>query len=39
MTLDGKALSEDQWSYDAEKDRVVLKVTFGQTLCEIRMQY
>jgi hypothetical protein len=39
MTLDGKTLSEDQWSYDAEKDRVVLNVKFEQKLCELRAQY
>jgi hypothetical protein len=39
ITLDGKPLSTESWTYDAEKDRVVLKVTFGQKLCELRMQY
>jgi ABC-type Fe3+/spermidine/putrescine transport system ATPase subunit len=39
VTLDGKPLSTESWTYDAEKDRVVLKVTFGQKLCELRMQY
>jgi len=39
ITLDGKALSDEQWSYDAEKDRVVLNVKFEQKLCELRLQY
>ena len=39
ITIDGKPLSAEHWTYDSEKDRVVLKVTFGQRLCEIRMQY
>ena len=39
ITIDGKPLSTEHWTYDSEKDRVVLKVTFGQRLCELRMQY
>lgn len=39
VTIDGAALTSDAWSYDAEKDRVVLKVRFSQKLCEIRVQY
>jgi hypothetical protein len=39
VTLDGKALSNEQWSFDAEKDRVVLNVKFEQKLSELRVQY
>ena len=39
ITIDGKSLSAEHWTYDSEKDRVVLKVTFGQKLCELRIQY
>jgi hypothetical protein len=39
ITIDGKPLSAEYWTYDAEKDRVVLNVTFRQKICEIRVQY
>jgi hypothetical protein len=39
ITIDGAALASDAWSYDSEKDRVVLKVRFSQKLCELRVQY
>ncbi|MFM7187953.1 MAG: hypothetical protein ACKO14_09070 [Armatimonadota bacterium] len=39
ITIDGTPLETAAWSYDADKDRVVLKVRFSQKLCELRMQY
>ncbi len=39
VTIDGAPLGTDAWNFDAEKDRVVLKVRFSQKLCELRVQY
>jgi hypothetical protein len=39
ITINGTTLVNDKWSYDAEKDRVVLNVKFEQKLSELRVQY